>query len=444
MDALRFALHLEPLDPRVVPAAPVWPSDIWQAVGADDGGPPTVHLLQRNTNRETEFLAYDPAFRGGVRTALGDVTGDGVPDVVTAAGVGGGPHVKVFDGKTGAVVRNFFAYDVKFTGGVEVAVADVNRDGAMDIITGAGAGGGPHVMVFSGRTGAELFSFFAYSPTFGGGVYVAGGDVNRDGYADIITGSGVGASPLVRVLDGRTGAELNSFNAFDTRFTGGARVASGDLNADGIDDLIVAAGPGGGPHVKAFDGRTGATLFNRFVADAAFRGGVRLAVADHVEDGQDNIITRTRTGDVVETQTFSQSNGWAWPQSVWVGDGSPPADTILSASLRIPPIPISPIASRTVEGPITAIAADGKSMTVRRGDGTPITMDLAGTIPEPLPNGEQIIDGYFLSPAAFFLGDAEVGVGQLHVGRWVRVEVDNERADGTPADPFYAMRVQLL
>src|SRR5205814_1813081 len=97
-----------------------------------------------------DFFAYDPNFHGGVQVATGDVNGDGVDDVITGAGPGGGPHVKVFDGATGAVLRSFFAYDDAFRGGVFVAAGDVNKDGFADVVTGAGAGGGPHVRVFSG------------------------------------------------------------------------------------------------------------------------------------------------------------------------------------------------------------------------------------------------------------------------------------------------------
>jgi hypothetical protein len=75
-------------------------------------------------------------------------------------------------------VTSFFAYAGGFTGGVVVAVADVDGDGRADVITGTGPGGGPHVRVFDGTTGAPLTgplaSFFPYDPGFTGGAFVAG------------------------------------------------------------------------------------------------------------------------------------------------------------------------------------------------------------------------------------------------------------------------------
>src|SRR5206468_2324235 len=138
---------------------------------------------------------------GGVRVATADVTGDGVPDIVTAAGTGGGPHVKVFDGVTFQMVRQFFAYDASFTGGVYVAAADVNGDGRPDIVVGAGAGGQALVRVINGVDFSTISLFLAYDPSFTGGARVGLLDANGDGRADVIVGTGPGKGAFVRVVD---------------------------------------------------------------------------------------------------------------------------------------------------------------------------------------------------------------------------------------------------
>jgi hypothetical protein len=120
------------------------------------------------------------------------------------------------------MIREFFAYSPDFTGGVYVAAGDTTGDGNADIITGPGAGGGPQVEVFSGATGALLQSFMAYSPTFSGGVRV--GALTIDGMADIITSAGPGASQIIQLLNGETLANLDSFYAYDTAFLGGVFV----------------------------------------------------------------------------------------------------------------------------------------------------------------------------------------------------------------------------
>jgi hypothetical protein len=119
-------------------------------VGAGPGGPPLVQLIDPSTGVvQDQFLAFDSTFYGGVRVAVGDVTGDGYPDLVVAAGPGGGPQVKVYNGQTGAVVSSFFAYDSGFTGGGNVAIGDVYGNGVDEIITGPGTVGGPEVNVFN-------------------------------------------------------------------------------------------------------------------------------------------------------------------------------------------------------------------------------------------------------------------------------------------------------
>jgi hypothetical protein len=92
---------------------------------------------------------------------------------VTGADAGGGPDVRIFDAQTGALLHEFFAYDPRFLGGVRVAVGDVNGDGVPDIITAPGPGGGRDVLIFDGRTFTLMGEILAYDPMFTGGVYVA-------------------------------------------------------------------------------------------------------------------------------------------------------------------------------------------------------------------------------------------------------------------------------
>src|SRR5262249_53548508 len=111
------------------------------ATGAGPGGGPQVNGYSASGTLLNAFFAYDPGFTGGVRVAVGDSNGDGIPDLLTAPGPGGGPNLRAFDGKTGAILRNFFAFDPNFTGGLYIAAGDVTGDGVADILVGADTGG---------------------------------------------------------------------------------------------------------------------------------------------------------------------------------------------------------------------------------------------------------------------------------------------------------------
>jgi trimeric autotransporter adhesin len=270
-------------------------------VGAGLEGSSVVVIYNGDGTERGRVNAF-PGFFGGVRVAAADVNNDGHPDIIAAAGVKGAPHVKVFDGVTGAEIRSFFAYDTSFTGGVFVAGGDLNGDGFAEIITGAGAGGGPHVKVFDGATGLALVSFFAYAPEFGGGVSVSAGDFNNDGLVEVVTGAGSGAGHVL-VLEGTSinqilsngmisnTAILRSFFAYGDPFMGGVFVTTGaDFNEDGFVDIVTGAGAGGGPHVRVIDGQNGSELASFFAFDQNFQGGVRVGEADALQDGVNELV----------------------------------------------------------------------------------------------------------------------------------------------------------
>jgi subtilisin-like proprotein convertase family protein len=339
MDQNQNGINGEPLDTFtghfVINSQTITPALV---VGADAGGGPEVEVLNQATLAPImAFFAYDPAFMGGVRVATGDVNGDGVPDIITGPGPSGGPDIRVFDGKTGALIREFMAFDPRFTGGVFVAAGDVNGDGFADIIVGADAGGGPEVRVFSGKDGTPLFSFFAYTEAFTGGVRVAAADVNGDGFADIITGAGPGGGPHVQVFSGKDLTVLQSFMAYDINFHGGVYVAAGDVradagdfNGDGRADIVTGAGSGGGPEVRIFSAIDGAALQSFFPYDPAFPGGVRVGVLGDVNgDGLAEVVTGAGPGggphvQALDGQTLSSLDSFfafdpAFAGGVFVG-----------------------------------------------------------------------------------------------------------------------------
>ena len=119
--------------------------------GSGGGGMPVVKVYNADGSLDRSIQAYGPNFRGGVRVATGDVNGDGVDDIIVAPGSGAAPHVRVFDGLTGGEIRAFTAYGIAFTSGLFVAAGDVDGDGKADIIVGPGSGSKP-VRVFSGAT----------------------------------------------------------------------------------------------------------------------------------------------------------------------------------------------------------------------------------------------------------------------------------------------------
>ena len=246
--------------------------------GAGFGGGPAIAILDSQTGVILEsFFAFDPAFTGGVFVAVQDVNNDGILDIIVSAGPGGGPHVKIFDGSNLNVLRSFFAYAEDFTGGVTVATIDFNNDGILDIVTGAGRGGAPHVKVFDGATNAIISQWFAYPISFTGGVFVAVGDIGNDGTFEVATGAGLGGAPVVAIWDPFTGNLITQFMAYAEVFTGGVCVAINDANGDGIADLITGVGPSGGPHVKVFNFPALDLLFSFYSGASTDPGGVFVA-----------------------------------------------------------------------------------------------------------------------------------------------------------------------
>ena len=281
-----------------------------QVIGVDYGGGSVVQINYTN-GTNLSFFAYSPLYTGGVRVALGDVNGDGIDELITGTGVGGGPHIKVFNLQGGQPVEvaSFFAFEPTFMGGVNISTGDINGDGLADIIVGAGAGGGPRVKVFSGAANyfvnatKPLMDFFVYDPAFTGGVTVAAG--NRDGYKgdEVITGSGFGGGPNIRSFN-QFGQMVDNFFAFNSSITSGVFVAAGYVDADAVADIIAGTGFGTPTQVAAFFSSGANPTAIPFVPN--FVGGARVGVAMN-SSGKQVFAAAAGPGGAAQVNVFNNS-----------------------------------------------------------------------------------------------------------------------------------------
>ncbi|WP_088252982.1 FG-GAP-like repeat-containing protein [Fimbriiglobus ruber] len=256
----------------------------------------------------------------GVRAVMAGVTGSATPDVIAGTGPGVRAQVVVVSGTTHAVVMTLNPFEDSFTGGVFVAAADLNGDGHADIVVSPDVGGGGRITVYDGATGQVIANFFGIDdPAFRGGARVSFGDVNGDGVPDLIVSAGTGGGPRVAIFDGRsiglgkTPTKLVAdFFAFEPSLRNGAYVAAGDFNGDGYADLVAGGGPDGAPRVEVLDGasllssngQAPTMVANFFAGDPSLRSGARVAVKNLDGDGSADLVVGLATGTGTQVATY--------------------------------------------------------------------------------------------------------------------------------------------
>lgn len=311
-----------------VPVAPTGPVDL--VVGSGAGVAPQAFAYSAQGQRTQTVTPVAPMATGGLRIARGDWNGDGVTDTVYGTGPGSVSFVRVMDGRTGAELFSFSPFEAGFTGGVNLAVGDLNGDGRDDLVVSPDEGGGPRIKIYDGGTAALLADLYGLDdPNFRGGVRTAIGDINGDGQTDLVVAAGWSGGPRIAIYDGSSVMQgvpvriTGDFFAFEEGLRNGTNVTVADLDGDGYAEVIVGAAVGGAPRLVAFSGRYLAAqqyhaIVDVFVGDLDVRGGVRLASADVNHDGEVDVITGSGPGGRGQVQVFAASTLVQGKTSPWL------------------------------------------------------------------------------------------------------------------------------
>jgi hypothetical protein len=268
-------------------------------------------------------------FTGTIRTAVADFNGDRIADYAFGTGTGTAAKVRIINGSTGGDILGPTQVLGGFGGGVYVAAGDVNRDGKAELVVSADAGGLPVVELYKANGGqlSLVSTFLAFSANSARGVRVAMGDIDRDGSDELIVGAGVGQLPRVLLYDGdslaagRSSLLSPAFLAFGRNMTLGVNVAVGDVNGDGFGEVIASQDGGGSSKVRVW---SGATIAGNRATLASDLATYQTFLANGLEDRNGlRVVSRDINGDGKDeliTSTAAGTTGWVRVLSVSSSD----------------------------------------------------------------------------------------------------------------------------
>lgn len=229
------------------------------------------------------FFLFNNKFAGSQSLEEIDLDGDGEREIIAS------DKYKLIIYKANLTPLSvIYPFGDKYFAGMSFSAGDLDADGRSEIVIGSGKGVPAQVKVFS-IEGKEIRSFAPYSKWNKNGLNVSVAELNGKPGKEIALVQATAGTPEIRIF-GRDGKLVGVFRAYDNSFLKGLNITAADINNDGTDELITGTGYGSAPLIKIFSAK-GKTINKGFyAADIKNRKGVTVSAADIENDGHIEIL----------------------------------------------------------------------------------------------------------------------------------------------------------
>ena len=180
---------------------------------------------------------YGANYTGSLQVAIGDLNNDGFYEIYVAPSAGFREPIQVYSRHGERIGQDFFPFGSYYTGGYHLALTKATEKTPARLLIGSGKGVRSTITTF-GYDFKKINTFAVFESSFVSGVSVAAGDVDGDGVQDIIVGKAENGTPTVKIFSLEGKEKYQSFNAYSTQFKPGVEVRALDIDFDGVDEIV--------------------------------------------------------------------------------------------------------------------------------------------------------------------------------------------------------------
>ncbi len=232
-------------------------------------------FLRIYSNKGEEKYSFKPYDNKEFIFATADILGDNNLEIIVSTKSNGDGKLKVFNHQ-GKFLKEIPAYDKNYKGEIVISAGNIDGEKKDEIVISFGQGVATSLRIINDK-GKLIGAFYPYGKDYQGGVELKVGNLNgrKDNNKDeIVIVPKAGKQAQVKIFD-NYGQVINSFNAYNKNWLGGVNLELGDINNDGVKEVILGAKKGATPHVRIFS-LSGKIMESFYAYDINFTGGVNI------------------------------------------------------------------------------------------------------------------------------------------------------------------------